>query len=77
MSKEVQQPEPTEAPKQPQLTLDTLAWAARIIDAASRRGAIHANEMTNVGRVYDELAAYVEFYRPKKEEDEQPASDKE
>lgn len=58
----VEQPETIN--QEPKLTLDTLAWAARIIEAASKRGAFHANELSNVGRVYDELAAYVEHYRP-------------
>lgn len=68
-STEIQAVEDQKVP--PTLTLDTLAWAARVIDVAAKRGAFHANEMTNVGRTYDSLVGYVEHYRPtepKKEE---------
>ena len=43
-----------------QLTLADLASIRSIIEAASQRGAFKANELTQVGAVYDKLSAFLQ-----------------
>lgn len=47
------------APAQTQLGLIDLQNAAQIIEVAVARGAFRANEATQVGSVYDRLAAFI------------------
>ena len=42
-----------------QLTVADLASIQNIIEAASQRGAFRANEMTQVGAIYDKLSAFL------------------
>ncbi len=51
-------PESTQAPN---LTLLTISQAVNIIDVASRRGAFQAGELEVVGRVYNQLRAFVTY----------------
>lgn len=50
---------PAEAPAQSPLGLVDLQNAAQIIEVAVARGAFRANEATQVGSVYDRLAAFI------------------
>lgn len=43
----------------PSLTLNDLGALANIINVATKRGAFNANELTNVGSVYDKLNAFI------------------
>ena len=43
-----------------QLTIADLASIHSIIEAASQRGAFRANELTQVGAVYDKLSAFLQ-----------------
>ena len=43
-----------------QLTLADLASLHSIIEAATQRGAFRANELTQVGSVYDKLSAFLQ-----------------
>ena len=43
----------------PQLTIADLASLQGLIDAACSRGAFKANEMKNVGEVYEKLSAFL------------------
>lgn len=43
-----------------QLTIADLASIHSIIEAASQRGAFRANELTQVGTVYDKLSAFLQ-----------------
>ena len=52
----------TTAPTQaPNLTLLTISQTVNIIDVASRRGAFQAGELEVVGRVYNQLRAFVTY----------------
>jgi hypothetical protein len=42
-----------------QLTLADMASLKNIIDAATLRGAFRANELSNVGSIYDKLDAFL------------------
>ena len=57
------------APLEPvQLTIADLQLLSRVVDLASRRGAFQANELTQVGEVFDKLTgflAYIESIQPK------------
>lgn len=50
-----------EAPPQsiPNFTIDDLDKCKTIIDVACKRGAFNANEMTNVGNIYDKLTMFI------------------
>ena len=50
---------PAETPAQSPLGLVDLQNAAQIIEVAVARGAFRANEATQVGGVYDRLAAFI------------------
>lgn len=43
----------------PQLTIADLASISNIIEAATQRGAFRANELSQVGAVYDKLSEFV------------------
>lgn len=43
-----------------QLTVADLSSLRSIIEAASQRGAFKANELTQVGTVYDKLSAFLQ-----------------
>ena len=43
--------------------LNELAVLAQIVDLATQRGAFRANELTQVGEVYDKLNAFLTFIR--------------
>ena len=50
-----------------QLTLVDLASIKNIIEAASNRGAFKANELTQVGAVYDKLVAFLKAAQAQQE----------
>lgn len=58
-----------------QLSLQDIAFVAKIIDAATQRGAIRAEEMEEVGGVYKRLVAVVEAYQPQEQEDTENTQD--
>lgn len=41
------------------LTLQDLSLAAQVIDVASQRGAFKANELENVGRIYNRITTFL------------------
>jgi hypothetical protein len=43
--------------------LNELAVLAQIVDLATQRGAFRANELTQVGEVYDKLNAFLTFIK--------------
>ena len=58
--------------------LNELAVLAQIVDLATQRGAFRANELTQVGEVYDKLNAFLTFIREQQEATaEAEAGDKE
>ena len=52
----------TQTPEAPpvQLQLSDLVLAAQVIQAASQRGAIKADEMSQVGGLYDRIVAFLQ-----------------
>ncbi len=66
MSEELQQPsevvtETVEAPAAPvQLQLSDLLLAAQVVQLAATRGAIKAEEMTQVGGLYERLVTFLQ-----------------
>ena len=54
-----------------QLTIANLASIHSIIEAASQRGAFRANELTQVGAVYDKLSAFLQAAQAQAEAAEQ------
>jgi hypothetical protein len=59
---------PTEPP---QISIPDLQLLARVVDLASRRGAFQANELSQVGDVYNKLSSFLTFIEDsKKAEDE-------
>lgn len=49
----------SEAPVQPELTVNDLSAIKTIIDVASQRGAFKPNEMTTVGQTYTKLENFL------------------
>ena len=47
--------------------LNELAVLAQVVDLATQRGAFRANELTQVGQVYDKLNAFLTFIREQQE----------
>ena len=47
--------------------LNELAVLAQIVDLATQRGAFRANELTQVGQVYDKLNAFLSFIKEQQE----------
>jgi len=45
----------------PQLTIADLQAVSQVIDLASRRGAFQANELTQVGTVYNKISQFLEY----------------
>ena len=43
-----------------QLTVADLASIQQLIDAAAKRGAFHAGEMSGVGEIYNKLTAFLD-----------------
>ena len=66
MSEETQ-PQETQAPE---VNIGDFGAILQIIDVASTRGAFKGQELSSVGAIRDRVAAFVDFYSPKKEEDE-------
>ena len=60
----------SETEKGPNLALNDLAAAIRIIDVCSKRGAFEGNELTQVGTLRERLVAFLEANAPKKPEGE-------
>ena len=57
---------PAEA-EAPSLGVQDLQNAAQIIDIAMTRGAFRANELTQVGQVYDKLNNFLSFIKEQQE----------
>lgn len=53
-----------------QLSIQDIAFAAKVIEVASQRGAIRAEEMDEVGTVYKRLVAFVQAAQPAEQQDE-------
>lgn len=58
-----------------QLTIADLASIHSIIEAASQRGAFRANELTQVGTVYDKLSAFLQAAQAQVAAAEQPPAE--
>jgi len=56
----VDQPQQTEQPTAPNLTIQDLITVAQIIQVSSQRGAFRAEELQNVGGLYNKLIAFLE-----------------
>ena len=54
-----------------QLTIADLASLHSMLDTACSRGAFKAEEMTQVGQVYDKLSVFLKSIRDKAESDKQ------
>lgn len=63
-NEEVQGVQGEQAPPSPELTVTDLQNIRAIIDAASRRGAFGASEMTAVGSVYNKLDSFLNAVAP-------------
>ena len=48
-----------QAPEQPSLSINDLAFVANIIDLGLKRGAFHGPEASQVGNIYDKVSAFV------------------
>jgi hypothetical protein len=59
MSEENTQPEIAQ-PEPPGLSIGDLVQVVKIITVAQQRGAIHINEMSSVGSLYDKLIAFLD-----------------
>lgn len=64
----------TEAPN---LNINDLLSAVKIIDACSERGAFKGNELANVGAVRDRLEAFAQANLPAPEEEEEEETETE
>lgn len=67
MSEEAQTQEEAQAPE---VNIGDFGAILQIIDVASTRGAFKGAELSSVGAIRDRVAAFVDFYTPKKEENE-------
>jgi hypothetical protein len=63
------QPE-VQASAQPELTITDLANIRSIVDAAVRRGAFGAAELSAVGAAYDKLNSFLNSVQPQKPADD-------
>jgi hypothetical protein len=54
-----------------EVTLQDLDEIRTIIDVAAKRGAFHANEMSQVGRVYDKLSTFLDTFTAQANADQQ------
>jgi len=57
---DVQPTEQQQQPQAPSLTLQDLILVAQIIQLTSQRGAFRAEELQNVGALYNKLVAFLE-----------------
>lgn len=60
----------TEEVQAPEVNIGDFGAILQIIDVASSRGAFKGAELSSVGAIRDRVAAFVDFYTPKKEEDD-------
>lgn len=62
MSEEFPQTEaPIEEPSQaPSLSIQDLIQVVKLIQISNQRGAIHVNEMSTVGSLYDRIVAFLD-----------------
>ena len=56
-----------------QLTIADLASIHSVIEAASQRGAFRANELSQVGAVYDKLSAFLQAAQAQVAAEQPPA----
>ena len=67
-----QETAPSETDETPQLTISDLQMIRSIIDVSSQRGAFKANEMAQVGSVYNKLDTFLNVaLEAQKEKEEQ------
>lgn len=59
----------------PNLNINDLLGAVKIIDACSERGAFKGNELANVGAVRDRLEAFAQANMPAEPEETEEESD--
>ena len=69
------QPEATEQPAAPSLSLQDLVLALQTIQACAQRGAVRADEMTIVGGLYDRMFAFLEAQGVIKKGEQAPAGE--
>jgi hypothetical protein len=55
---------PAQAPAQPELTINDLQNLRAVVDAAVRRGAFGAAEISEVGKVFDRLNTFLNTVAP-------------
>ena len=67
MSEETEQTEQTEQ-TEPSITINDFTMMVNIIDVCSKRGAFEGKELKDVGIVRDRLAEFVEYHKPKAED---------
>jgi len=51
--------ENTDAPEMPNFDLNDLVFVLQVFDACAQRGAFRADEMLNLGMVYDRLKSFL------------------
>lgn len=74
MTEQVQNPEVAQAeteaqtPATPDLTVNDLQALKTIIDVCTQRGAFRANELANVGAVFNRLTAFLDHIAPQQKE---------
>jgi len=61
--------------EQPQITLADIAMLKKIVEVATSRGAFRAEELSQVGAVYDRVTAWVESMTQEATEDEAEQGD--
>ena len=66
MSEETEQVEQTEQ----SITINDFTMMVNIIDVCSKRGAFEGTELKDVGIIRSRLAEFVEYHKPKEEEDQ-------
>lgn len=60
MAKKEDQPAEVTAQENPSINLQDLIFLAQIIQVSTQRGAFRAEELANVGTVYNKLVAFLE-----------------
>ena len=61
-----------------ELTVNDIALMAQVVNVASQRGAFRAEEMAQVGLLYNKLTAFLDAANPQPEVDgNEPAKEKE
>ena len=61
--------------EQPQITIADIAMLKQIVEVASSRGAFRAEELSQVGAVYDRVTAWVESMTQEATENEAEQGD--